>query len=197
MSVFKIKYFINIYYFILNSMPSLLNPANAHVGGMFPTSMAGASVNAGNMQFGATGGSAAALRNGGGGLYSVTGGNGSPSTVQTPLGGSGSCGAMKGGGKRRRHSGKRSRRNKRSRSSKKYARKRSLKYRMKHRRSRSRSRTGKVRGGRAQAGGYHQYMGNTQFTLGYRTPGFALPSTMSALANPAPFMPYNTLTGGR
>lgn len=176
-------------------MPSLLNPANAHVGGIFPTSTAGASANAGNMQFGARGGSAAALRTGGGGLYSVTGGNGSSSTDKIPLSSSGSCGAMKGGGKRRRHSGKRSRRNKRSRSSKKYARKRSLKYRMKHRRSRSR--TGKVRGGRAQAGGYHQYMGNTQFTLGYRTPGFVLPRTMSALANPAPFMPYNTLTGGK
>lgn len=176
-------------------MPSLLNPANAHVGGIFPTSTTGASANSGNMQFGASGGSAAALRGGGGGLYSVTGGNGSPSSVQTPLSGSGSCGAMKGGGKRRRHSGKRSRRNKRSRSSKKYSRKRSLKYRMKHRRSRSH--TGKVRGGRAQAGGYHQYMGNTQFTLGYRTPGFTLPSALSGLANPAPFMPYNTLTGGR
>jgi hypothetical protein len=178
-------------------MRSLLNPTNEHVGGMFPTSTAGASANAGNMQFGARGGSAAALRGGGGGLYSVTGGNVSPSSVQTSLGGSGSCGAMKGGGKRRRHSGKRSRKNKRSRSSKKYARKHSLKYRMKHRRSRSHSRTGKVRGGRGQAGGYHQYMGNTQFTLGYRTPGFVLPRTMSALANPAPFMPYNTLTGGK
>ena len=177
-------------------MPSLLNPTNEHVGGMFPTSTAGASANAGNTQFGARGGSAAALRGGGGGLYSVSGANGSPSSVQTSLGGSGSCGAMKGGGKRRRHSGKRSRKNKRSRSSKKYARKHSLKYRMKHRRSRSR-RGGEARGGRGQAGGYHQYMGNTQFTLGYRTPGFVLPRTMSALASPAPFMPYNTLTGGK
>jgi len=177
-------------------MPSLLNPANAHVGGMFPTSTAGAIANAGNMQFGATGGSAAALRGGSGGLYSVSGGNVNPSSVQTSFGGSGSCGAMKGGGKRRRHSGKRSRKNKRSRSSKKYARKRSLKYRMKHRRSRSR-RGGEARGGRGQAGGYHQYMGNTQFTLGYRTPGFTLPSALSGLANPAPFMPYNTLTGGK
>jgi hypothetical protein len=40
-------------------------------------------------------------------------------------------------------------------------------------------------------------MGNTPFTLGFRTPGFNLAPNMSALANPAPFMPYNSLTGGR
>jgi hypothetical protein len=40
-------------------------------------------------------------------------------------------------------------------------------------------------------------MGNTPFTLGFRTPGFNLVPKMSALANPAPFMPYNSLTGGR
>jgi hypothetical protein len=40
-------------------------------------------------------------------------------------------------------------------------------------------------------------MGNTPFTLGYRTPGFNLAPNMSSLANPAPFMPYNSLTGGR
>jgi hypothetical protein len=99
-----------------------------------------------------------------------------------------------GGGRRRKH--------RRSRSSKKYARKHSLKYRIKHRRSRRhsrrRSQSKKVRAGRrSQAGGYHQYMGNTPFTLGYRTPGFNLAPNMSSLANPAPFMPYNSLTGGR
>jgi hypothetical protein len=135
--------------------------------------------------FGATGGSAAALR--GEGLYSITGGKGMPSAVQKQMGGS-SCGrVMAGGGRRRKNSGKRSRKNKRSRSSKKYARKRSLKYRMKHRRS------SKVKGGkRAQAGGYHQYMNNTPFSLGFRTPGFGLTSGTSALANPVPFMPYNS-----
>jgi hypothetical protein len=172
----------------MSSSSTLLNPNNVH-GGAFTTDKTGGVANSGNTMFGATGGSAAALR--GEGLYSITGGKGMPSTTQTPLGSS--CGMMKGGGRRRRHSGKRSRKNKRSRSSKKYARKRSLKYRMKHRRSRRHSRSGKVKGGkRAQAGGYHQYMGNTPFSLGFRTPGFGLTSGTSALANPVPFMPYNS-----
>ncbi len=157
-----------------------LNGGNAH-GGPFTTDQTGAVANAGNTEFGAVGGSPSALR--GAGLYSVSGSNGSPSAVKTQMG----------GGRRRKH--------RRSRSSKKYARKHSIKYRIKHRRSRrhsrKRSQSKKVRGGRAQAGGYHQYMGNTPFTLGYRTPGFNLPSNMSSLANPAPFMPYNSLTGGR
>lgn len=167
-----------------------LNPANMH-GGAFTTSTVGAVANGGNTQYGATGGSAAALA--GKGLYSVTGGSGpsgAPSAVHKP---------MSGGARRRKHSRKhrRSRSHARShaRSSKKYARKRSLKYRIKHRRSHSRSRRGGGRGG--QSGGYHQYMGNTPFTLGFRTPGFNLVPKMSALANPAPFMPYNGLTGGR
>ena len=169
-----------------------LNNLNVH-GGPFTTDQTGGVANSGNTQYGEVGGSPAGLR--GAGVYSISGGNGSPSTTQTPL--SSSYGMMKGGGKRRKHSGKRSRKHKRSRSSKKYARKRSTKYRIKHRRSRKHSHSKKVRSGkRAQMGGYHQYMGNTPFTLGYRTPGFTLPSNMSALANPAPFMPYNTLTGG-
>ena len=169
-----------------------LNTQNVH-GGAFTTDQTGGVANYGNTQYGEVGGSPAGLR--GAGVYSISGGNGSPSATQTPL--SGSCGMMKGGGKRRKHSGKRSRKHKRSRSSKRYARKRSIKYRIKHRRSRKHSHSKKVRSGkRAQAGGYHQYMGNTPFTLGYRTPGFTLPSNMSALANPAPFMPYNSLTGG-
>jgi hypothetical protein len=158
-----------------------LNGGNAH-GGAFTTDPTGAVANGGNTAFGAVGGSPAALR--GAGLYSVTGGNGNPSAAKTQMG----------GGRRRKH--------RRSRSSKKYARKHSIKYHIKHRRSRrhsrKRSHSKKVRGGRrSQAGGYHQYMGNTPFTLGYRTPGFNLAPNMSSLANPAPFMPYNSLTGGR
>ena len=165
-----------------------LNGENVH-GGTFTTDQTGGVANSGNTQYGEVGGSPAALR--GAGLYSISGSNGSPSAIQTPL--SSSYGMMKGGGRRRKHS----RKHRRSHSSKKYARKRSLKYRVKHRRSRRHSRSKKVRGRRAQAGGYHQYMGNTPFTLGYRTPGFNLAPNMSALANPAPFMPYNSLTGGR
>ena len=164
------------------SPTSTLNPNNVH-GGAFVTDQTGGVANSGNTQFGVTGGSAAGLR--GGNLYSITGVNGSPSAVQEPM--KGSCGVMKGGaGSRRR---KHTRRHKRSRSSsKKYGRKRSLKYRMKHKRSRHGKRYSKRS---SQSGGYHQYMGNTPFTLGYRIPGFNLPSNMSALANPAPFMPYN------
>jgi hypothetical protein len=176
----------------------LLNPNNVH-GGAFTTDQTGAVANSQNTLFGHTGGSAAALRSEG--LYSVTGGNGMPSSEMTQMGG-GSCGRramaggstcgsrmMAGGGRRRKSKGKRSRKNKRSRSSKKYARKRSLTYRMKHRRTRSR----KVKGARrAQAGGYQQYMSNTPFSLGFRTPGFGLTSGTSALANPVPFMPYNS-----
>jgi hypothetical protein len=160
-----------------------LNPGNMH-GGPFTSSTVGAVANGGNTQYGATGGSAASLA--GKGLYSVTGGSG-PSAVHK---------SMSGGARRHKHSRKHRRSRSHARSSKKYARKRSLKYRIKHRRSHSRSKRG-GRGGRGQSGGYHQYMGNTPFTLGFRTPGFNLVPKMSALANPAPFMPYNSLTGGR
>lgn len=160
-----------------------LNPGNMH-GGSFTSSTVGAVANAGNTQYGA-GGSAASLA--GKGLYSVTGGSG-PSAVHKP---------MSGGARRRKHSRKHRRSHSRERSSKKYARKRSLKYRIKHRRSHRHSHSKKVKGGRGLRGGYHQYMGNTPFTLGFRTPGFNLAPNMSALANPAPFMPYNSLTGGR
>jgi hypothetical protein len=162
-----------------------LNPANMH-GGPFTASTVGAVANGGNTQYGASGGSAASLA--GKGLYSVSGGNG-PSAVHK---------SMSGGARRRKHSRKHRHRHRRSsaRSSRKYARKRSLKYRIKHRHSHSHSKRGGIgRGG--QRGGYHQYMGNTPFTLGFRTPGFNLAPNMSALANPAPFMPYNSLTGGR
>lgn len=165
-----------------------LNPGNMH-GGPFTTSTVGAVANAGNTQYGA-GGSAASLA--GKGLYSVSGSNGpsgAPSAVHKP---------MSGGARRHKYSRKHRRSHSRSHSSKKYARKRSLKYRLKHRRSHRHSHSKKVKGGRGgQRGGYHQYMGNTPFTLGFRTPGFNLAPNMSALANPAPFMPYNSLTGGR
>jgi hypothetical protein len=181
----------------------LLNPNNVH-GGPFTTDPTGAVVNSRNTAFGHVGGSAAALN--GEGLFKVTGGDGMPSSVQKQMGGStcganrvmaggSTCGArmMAGGGRRRKNSGKRSRKNKRSRSSKRYARKRSLTYRMKHRRSRRHSRSRKVKGARrAQAGGYQQYMSNIPFSLGFRTPGFGLTSGTSALANPVPFMPYNS-----
>ena len=170
----------------MSSTSQLLNPNNVH-GGPFTTDPTGAVVNSRNTAFGHVGGSAAALN--GEGLYSVTGGDGVPSSVKTQMGGS-TCGAnrmMAGGGRRRKNSRKRSRKNKRSRSSKKYARKRSLRYRMKHRRSRRHSRSRK-----AQAGGYQQYMNNVPFSLGFRTPGFGLTSGTSALANPVPFMPYNS-----
>jgi hypothetical protein len=180
------KYILFIIYKMMSLSPTnVLNPANVH-GGPFTADATGAVANAGNTQYGALGGSPAALR--GGGLYSVTGENGSPSAIQKPMGAS-SCSAMSGGGKRRKHSRKHKRSHSRSKSSKKYARKRSLKYRIKHRRSRSHPKKYGTR--KSQAGGYHQYMGNTPFTLGYRTPGFNLPSNMSSLANPSPFMPYN------
>jgi len=130
-----------------------LNGGNVH-GGPFTTDQTGAVSNAGNTAFGAVGGSQAGLK--GAGLYSVSGANGSPSAIKTQMG----------GGRRHKHGAKRSRKHKRSHSSKKYARKRSLKYRIKHRRSRRHSQSKKARGQRAQAGGYHQYMGNTPFTLG-------------------------------
>jgi hypothetical protein len=38
-------------------------------------------------------------------------------------------------------------------------------------------------------------MGNLPFSQGFRTPGFGLPSNMSALANPVNFVPYNKCEG--
>jgi hypothetical protein len=90
--------------------------------------------------------------------------------------------------------GGRSRRHRRSRASKKYARKRSFRHRLKHRKS------GKRRHGhtkrRGQRGGYAQYLTNQAFTLGQRLPGFPLLPSQSALANPPPFMPYRNCPGG-
>ena len=93
---------------------------------------------------------------------------------------------MSGGGRSRRH--------RRSRGSKKYARKRSLRHRLKHRKSGKRGRAHTKR--RGQRGGYHQYLSNQAFTLGQRLPGFPLLPSQSALANPPPFMPYRNCPGG-
>jgi hypothetical protein len=90
--------------------------------------------------------------------------------------------------------GGRSRRHRRSRGSKKYARKRSLRYRLKHKKSGKRKHGRTKR--RGQRGGYAQYLTNQAFTLGQRLPGFPLLPNESALANPPPFMPYRNCPGG-
>ena len=95
---------------------------------------------------------------------------------------------MSGGGRSRRH--------RRSRASKKYARKRSLRYRLKHRKSGKRKHGHRHTKRRGQRGGYHQYLSNQAFTLGQRLPGFPLLPSQSALANPPPFMPYRNCPGG-
>jgi len=78
--------------------------------------------------------------------------------------------------------------------SKKYARKRSLRYRLKHKKSGKRKHRHTKR--RGQRGGYAQYLTNQAFTLGQRLPGFPLLPSESALANPPPFMPYRNCPGG-
>ena len=132
--------------------------------------------------------------------YAVTGGNtqyaGSSTSPQalagtgvmkiTSGGGGSSKGLFSGGGRSRRH--------RRSRASKKYARKRSLRYRLKHKKSGKRKHRHTKR--RGQRGGYAQYLTNQAFTLGQRLPGFPLLPSESALANPPPFMPYRNCPGG-
>ena len=71
-----------------------VNGGNVH-GGAYVTNTTGPVANAGNMQFGSTGGSANVLNAGNKGLVSVQGGATSPSSVQRPLP------AMAGGGRRR------------------------------------------------------------------------------------------------
>ena len=95
---------------------------------------------------------------------------------------------MSGGGRSRRH--------RRSRASKKYARKRSLRYRLKHKKSGKRNHGHRRTKRRGQRGGYAQYLTNQAFTLGQRLPGFPLLPNESALANPPPFMPYRNCPGG-
>ena len=155
-----------------------VNGGNVH-GGAYVTNTTGPVANAGNMQFGSTGGSANVLNAGNKGLVSVQGGATSPSSVQRPLP------AMAGGGRRRRRSktSHRSKKNRRHSRSRKYGRKRVSK-----RVTRSRS--------RSRRGGYAQYMTNIASSFGQSMPGFPLTSRMSALANPTPFRPYQNCPGG-
>jgi hypothetical protein len=128
--------------------------------------------------------------------YGMTPGNigyAGPSTSAQALAGKGLMkitSGMSGGGRSRRH------RHRHSRGSKKYARKRSLRHRIKHRKSGKRKHGHRHTKRRGQRGGYHQYLSNQAFTLGQRLPGFPLLPSQSALANPPPFMPYRNCPGG-
>jgi hypothetical protein len=150
-----------------------LNPNNVH-GGAFTTDKTAVSPNSNNIQFTSVGGSPAALA--GNNVRMVVGGSDFKNNNNMLLK------YMSGGGKTRK-SGRRGRGRGRS---KIHRKKRSMKMRRSHKYGR-----------RGQSGGYHQYMGNTAFTLGQRIPGFPLPSNLSALANPAPFVPYQNCPGGR
>ena len=152
-----------------SSAPNINNSHSANGRDPNMASCQTAAVNGGNTQYGASGSAASLNREG---LYKYT------------HGGSGK--GMSGGGRSRRH--------RRSRGSKKYARKRSLRHRLKHRKSGKRGRAHTKR--RGQRGGYHQYLSNQAFTLGQRLPGFPLLPSQSALANPPPFMPYRNCPGG-
>lgn len=157
-----------------------VNGGNVH-GGAYVTNTTGAVANAGNMQFGSTGGSANVMNAGNKGLVSVQGGASSPSSVQRPFP------AMAGGGRRRRRSktSHRSRKNRRHSRSRKYGRKRGSK-----RVTRSRSRS------RSRRGGYAQYMTGIASSFGQSVPGYPLTSRLSALANPPTFRPYQNCPGG-
>ena len=131
--------------------------------------------------------------------YAVTPGNmqyAGSSTSPQALAGTGVMKITSGGGSNKGlfSGGGRSRRHRRSRASKKYARKRSLRYRLKHKKSGKRKHRHTKR--RGQRGGYAQYLTNQAFTLGQRLPGFPLLPSESALANPPPFMPYRNCPGG-
>ena len=172
---------------ILQNQSSLLNGGNA-VGNLYAnggsmTDTTGAVTNAGNTQFGSTGGSANVLSAGNKGLYAVQGGTTSPSSVHRPLA------TMAGGGRRRRRS-KTSRRSRKNRHSRSRSRKYSGRKRMTRHKSRSRSRS------RSRRGGYAQYMTNVASSFGQSIPGFPLTSRMSSLANPPPFRPYQNCPGG-
>ena len=117
-----------------------------------------------------------------------------PLTSRGALGGNGVMTITSGSSGKGMSGGGRSRRHRRSRGSKKYARKRSLRYRLKHKKSGKRKHRHTKR--RGQRGGYAQYLTNQAFTLGQRLPGFPLLPNESALANPPPFMPYRNCPGG-
>ena len=171
-----------------------LNPENVH-GGAFTTDKTSVSPNSHNIQYTSVGGSSAALA--GNNVRMVVGGSDFKNNNNMLLK------YMSGGGKTRK-SGHRTRGRGRSRLHRKkrsLKMRRSRKYAMrskhsKHSRSRSHSRRYSRKRG-LQSGGYQQYMSNTPFTLGQRIPGFPLPSNLSALANPAPFVPYQNCPGGR
>ena len=170
-----------------------LNPHNVH-GGAFTTDKTSVSPNSNNIQYTSIGGSPAALA--GTNVRMVVGGSDFKNNNNMLLK------YMSGGGKTRK-SGRRGRGRGRGRS-KLHRKKRSLKMRRSHKYSmrskrskHSRSRSRRYSRKRGQSGGYQQYMGNTPFTLGQRIPGFPLPSNLSALANPAPFVPYQNCPGGR
>ena len=153
-----------------NAHITKINPLNQHYMGGSSNNQVAAVNGRGNIQFGASG-SADSLN--GKGLHQyVSGGKG-----------------MSGGGRSRRH--------RRSRASKKYARKRSIRHRLKHRKSGKRKRGRGHTKRRGQRGGYAQYLTNQAFTLGQRFPGFPLLPKLSALANPPPFMPYSNCVGGK
>jgi hypothetical protein len=159
-----------------------LNQGNVH-GGAFVTDPKYSVANAGNTQFGSTGGSANVLSAGNKGLYSVGGSGSSLSSVQKPMT------PMAGGGRRRRKS-KTSRRSRKNRYSHSRSRKYGGRKRGSKRVTRSRSRS------RSRRGGYAQYMTNVASAFGQSIPGFPLTSRMSALANPPPFRPYQNCSGG-
>ena len=178
----KILYFVNIYCITINIMDNILtkftkfiNPDDSHSSNGSVTNTSSnkvAAVNGiGNKQFGGPCNSAKALNSNPGFTYT----NSAPRGYM-----------MSGGGRSRRH--------KRSSGSKKYARKRSLRYRLKHKKSGKRKHRHTKR--RGQRGGYAQYLTNQAFTLGQRLPGFPLLPNESALANPPPFMPYRNCPGG-
>ena len=130
-------------------------------------------------------------------VAAVTGGNtqfAGSSTSKDAMNGAGVMKIVPGS---KQSGGSRSRRHRRSRGSKKYARKRSLRHRLKHRKSGKRGRGRSHTKRRGQRGGYAQYLTNQAFTLGQRLPGFPLLPNQSALANPPPFMPYRNCVGGK
>jgi len=167
---------------ILKAQTEYVNGGNAvgnlNANGGSLTDQTGGVANARGLQFGSTGGSANVMNAGNKGLYAISGGTSSPSSVQRPFP------AMAGGGRRRRKS-KTSRKSRKSRHSRsrKYGRKRGSK-----RITRSRS--------RSRRGGYAQFMTGIASSFGQSMPGFPLSPRMSALANPPPFRPYQNCPGG-
>ena len=158
-----------------DSKPNLPNAHGINGGSTFVSNNKPYAVNGGNTQY--TGSLTSKEAMAGAGVYKITSGG---------SGGSGK--GMSGGGRSRRH--------RRSRASKKYARKRSLRHRLKHIKSGKRKHGHRHTKRRGQRGGYAQYLSNQAFTLGQRLPGFPLLPKLSALANPPPFMPYRNCPGG-